>query len=435
MTGREAALAALERCRREKSWPGAVLDRMIREGQLTGLEAALATQLCMGVLQNQSYLDHAIRSFCVGKLQPKLADILRLGSYQILFLDKIPDHAAVNESVLLSKACGLSRASGLVNAVLRRISENKDELPEIPGVGSSSYLSVRYSHPEWLVKRLIEQNGYAFTEAFLSSNNEASPLTLQLNTLRCRKEAYCRALDRVGIVYSCPTFPDNAVQLSGKSPAELPGFEEGLFYVQDSAAAMAVEIAAPAPGMRVLDACAAPGGKSFAAAIRMKNEGAILSRDIHEKKLTLLQSGAARLGLTIIDTRAGDARKIDASMVGAFDLVMADVPCSGMGVIRKRPEIRYKAEADIAGLPPLQHDILTAVSACVKPGGTLLYSTCTVLKEENERVVEAFLSENPAFVPVDFPVADRSSQRGMYTFWPQIDGTDGFFVAKLKRAE
>lgn len=435
MTGREAALAALERCRREGAWAGAVLDGLIRDGQLSGREAALASQLCLGVLQNQELLDFYIRHYYSGKLQPKLADLLRLGAYQILFMDRIPDRAAVSESVAFSRQSGFSRASGLVNAVLRRLSENKNDLPAIPGEGTADYQSIRYSHPLWLVKRLIDQNSYEFTAAFLAKNNAPCPLELQINTLLCRKEDYLRALERAGIAFELPPFPPNGVWIDGGRVSELPGFEEGLFYIQDHAAAMAVEIAAPKPGMRVLDACAAPGGKTFAAAIRMNNEGTVLSRDIHEKKLARLKDGASRLGLSCIETAAADARTDAAALHGAFDLVMTDVPCSGMGVIRKRPEIRRKREADVVCLPAMQLEIINAASACVKPGGTLLYSTCTVLREENEDVVEAFLRDHPEFIPQDFTVDGRASHSGMYTFWPQIDGTDGFFAAKMKRVE
>ena len=435
MTGREAALAALERCRRENAWAGAVLDSLIRGEALDRREAALASQLCLGVLQQHIFLDYHIRRYCTAKLQPKLADILRLGAYQILFADKIPDRAAVSESVALSRACGLTRASGLVNAVLRRIAENKNELPPVPGEGTAAYLSIRYSHPLWLVQRLIEQRGYTFAEAFLACNNTESPIDLQLNTLRCRREDYLRALDRAEIPYEIPRFPSDCVRVSGGRVQDLPGYDEGLFYVQDRAAAMAVEIAAPQPGMRVLDACAAPGGKSFAAARRMKDEGSILARDLHANKLSRLQRGAERLGLNSIECRAADARTPEPELRDAFDLVMADVPCSGIGVIRKRPEIRKKTEEEIARLPALQREILDTVAAYVRPGGTLLYSTCTVLREENEEIVGNFLKEHAGFVPAPFSVEDRRAEDGMYTFWPQIDGTDGFFAAKMRRVK
>lgn len=435
MTGRAAALTALERCRREGAWANAVLDAMAQDGRLDQRETGLAYQLCLGVLQNQTYLDCYIDRFSTGKLQPKLRDILRLGAYQILFMDKIPDRAAVSESVLLSRQTGFHRASGLVNAVLRRISENKQELPALPKEGTTDYLSIRYSHPQWLVRRLVDRYGYEFTEAFLAANNTVCPTDLQINTLRCSRESYVRALERAEIEYAVPPFPDDCVSVFGGRIRELPGFEEGLFFVQDRAAAMAVQIASPLPGMEVLDACAAPGGKSLAAAIRMKGEGSVLSRDIHENKLSRLRSSAERLGLRCIRTGAADARADDPQCRKRFDLVIADLPCSGLGVIRKRPEIRYKKEEEIAFLPGLQREILDNLSAFVKPGGTLLYSTCTVLPEENDELVKAFLHDHSEFSPVDFTVDGRASAGGCYTFWPQIDGSDGFFAAKMKRTE
>ena len=215
--------------------------------------------------------------------------------------------------------------------------------------------------------------------------------------------------------------------------AELPGFDEGLFYVQDRAARMAIEIAAPVPGMTVLDACAAPGGKSYAAAIAMEGRGEILACDIHEKKLRLISSGAERLGIDIIDTCARDARQADEKLTGAFELVIADVPCSGFGVIGKKPEIRSKSREAFKELPRIQGDILNNLAGFVKPGGTLLYSTCTIFEEENQNVVREFLSHREDFSLRAFSAAGIDSPDGMYTFWPNVDGTDGFFAAKLVR--
>ena len=357
-----------------------------------------------------------------------------MGVYQLLMLDKIPARAAVNESVALCKASGCGRASGLVNAVLRKISSvGADALPDIPGKGTAKYLSIKYSHPVWLVQRIIAQKGYAFAEDFLAANNRLSGLDLQINTLKVEKADYIRALYRSCLDCFVPDFPENCVILKGGSVSTLPGFEEGLFYIQDRAARMAVQILALGPGMKVLDACAAPGGKSFAAAITMKNTGSILSCDIHEKKLSLIQTGAERLGIDVISTRAADARRPAPDLVSAFDAVIADVPCSGLGVIRKKPEIREKNETEISQLPQIQRDIIENLSCCVKPGGVLLYSTCTILREENEAVVNAFLDRHGDFEPEDFPVGGRRSEKGMYTFWPNVDGTDGFFAAKLRR--
>ena len=339
MNARQAALETLLRCRRDGAWAGASLDSMIRRTGLDARDAALAAKLCLGVLQNTALLDHTISCYCSSRLEPKVRDILRLGVYQLLFLDRIPPRAAVNETVLLCKNAGCSRASGLVNAVLRRIAD-QGGIPPIPGEGTAEYLSVRYSHPLWLCELLVERHGYDFAEDFLRANNGEAPLSLQINTLKVSKEDYLRALMRAEIPYTEPPEPRDCVLLESGQARALPGYEEGLFYVQDPAARLAVEIAAPQPGMRVLDACASPGGKSFAAAILMRNRGSILSCDIHEKKLALIRSGAERLGIDILETRAADARTEDAALREAFDLVIADVPCSGLGVIAKKPEIR-----------------------------------------------------------------------------------------------
>lgn len=431
---RYAALLCLERYRRDGAWSGAGIDSIIKKYRLERRDAALTARLCLGVLQNSSLCDYYIDCYSSGKLEPKLRDILRLGVYQLLFMDKIPDRAAVSESVVLCKNCGYARASGLVNAVLRRISENKLGMPEIPGKGSAGYLSIKYSHPEWLVRYVIEKKGYDFAEAFLAANNRPAKLSIQVNRIRVSSSDYIRALDRAEIPHREFADLPGCIELPGGNAQELPGFEDGLFYVQDRAARLAVEIAAPRPCMEVLDACACPGGKSFAAAIAMENKGSILSRDIHEKKLKLVRQGAERLGIDIISTVCADAREPDDSLNGRFDLVIGDVPCSGFGVIGKKPEIRYKDKGSLGGLPRIQGDILRNLAGFVKPGGTLLYSTCTVFEEENEAVVRDFLNEREEFQLVPFSVFGRECD-GMYTFWPNIDGTDGFFAAKLLRKQ
>ncbi len=433
-TAREAALSVLERCRRDGAWSGQVLDRLLQSTALDSKDAALAVQLSLGVIQNSRYLDYYIDHYCRSpKLEPKLRDLLRLGAYQILLLDKIPVHAAVDESVSLCRTIGMPRATGLVNAVLRRMSEYRDDLPKIPGEGSASYLALRYSQSDWLAEELVTQRGYDFTEAFFRACQQPSGIDLQINTLKTDAASYGQALQEAGKAALIPPFPANCVHLNGGNPADLPGFEDGLFYVQDRAAAMAIEIAGVCPGLNVLDACAAPGGKSFAAAIRMENRGEITSCDLHEKKLRLIDSGAKRLGVSCIRTMAADASGFQEAWQNAFDLVIADVPCSGFGVMRKKPEIRARGQEDAARLPEIQSRILDNLSHYVAPGGTLLYSTCTVLRQENEDVVNAFLSSHPDFRPVDFTVGERLSENGCYTFWPHIDGSDGFFVSKMIR--
>lgn len=433
-SAREAALFVLERCRRDGAWSGLVLDQLLQNDTLDARDAALAVQLSLGVIQNDRYLDYYIDHYChASGLEPKLRDILRLGAYQILLLDKIPAHAAVDESVSLCRRIGLSRACGLVNAVLRRLSEHRNDLPEIPGKGSSAYLAVRYSQSDWLAEELTAQRGYAFTEDFFRACQQPATLDLQINTLKTDFLIYSQKLEQAEKPYDVPAFPSRCVSLRGGKPNDLPGYDNGLFYVQDRAAASAVEIASPQPGMKVLDACAAPGGKSFAAAIRMEDKGEIISCDLHEKKLRLIENGAKRLGITCIRTMPADAMQENAQWLDSFDLVIADVPCSGFGVMRKKPEIRARGREDAARLPEIQARILDNLSCYVKPGGTLLYSTCTVLRQENEEIMKSFLRKHADYHPADFSVGERASENGCYTFWPQIDGTDGFFVSKLIR--
>lgn len=422
---RAAALTVLEKCRRSGAWSDAVLDSVIAGAALDGRDAALCTRLCTGVLQNSALCDFYIDCYSsvkTTKLEPKILDILRMSVYQLLFMDRVPVHAAVSEGVLLAKSHN-ARAAGLVNAVLRRVAENVQSLPEVPGKGTAEYLSVLYSHPLWLCRTLVQERGYDFAEKLLAANNTAPGATAQVNTLRTDTAALQAVLAAEG-VKSTPT--DVPGSLALETPGDLKrleSFREGMFYIQDNAARMAVLAADPKPGDRVLDACAAPGGKSFAAAIAMRDTGEIISCDIHEKKLTRIRSGAQRLGIGCIRTHVMDARRPDSDFTGAFDLVLADVPCSGIGVIRKKPDIRLKDEEELKRLPAIQLDILRGLADTLKPGGALLYSTCTVLRRENEGVIEAFLSENTSFVP----------EGNMRTLFPHVDGTDGFFICKLRK--
>lgn len=414
--GRKAALRALGAWRRAGTWPEA-------EPGLDQREAALATGLIAGTLQNLAYLD-----FCIGgyssvplrKLQPQVLDILRLSVYQLFYMDRIPVHAAVSEGVALCRAAGCPRAAGLVNAVLRRAAEDRAHPPQVPGEGTADYLALRYSHPLWLVRELTEARGYAFTEAFLRANNEVPPLCVQTNTLKTDVGTLAARFASQGVTGEEGLVPGSLHLRDAGQVSALPGFAEGLFYVQDDGARRAADAAGAKPGMNVLDACAAPGGKSFAAALAMGGAGRVLACDLSEKKLGRIVEGAARLALPCIATRAMDARRPGDDLLGWADVVIADAPCSGLGVIRRKPEIRYKPEAELDGLPQIQRDILSGLAGCVRPGGTLLYVTCTVRERENEGVVRAFLAEHGEFIPAESE-----------TLWPQTHKTDGFFICKL----
>lgn len=434
---REAAYTAVTECLSENAWSSQIIDSIIKRYSLNHMDASLASYITLGVLQNLFYLDYYIDLFCsFKKPEQAIKNILRIGAFQILFCDKIPDSAAVNESVFLCKRFRRVYASGFVNAVLRQICRNKKNLPEIPGAGTADYLSIKYSHNIDLCTYLVKKHGYDFTEKFLKSNNDIKPVYAHLNSLKTDLGSFLESLDLHGIKYElCPVI-SNCIMINGSNVTQLPGFSAGLFYIQDPAPRIAVSIAGPRSGMKVLDVCSAPGGKSFASAIDMNNVGTIIACDINPKKLNLVEAGASRLGIDIIKCCAMDGKRFYPEFEKKFDLVIADVPCSGFGTIGKKPEIRFKNLKSLSTLPELQFDILKNVSNYVSPGGVLLYSTCTVMNEENEDVVMRFLRNAVDFKLEDFnPESEGTVYHGMRTFWPHLDNTDGFFVAKLLRTE
>lgn len=426
MTARDAALKALMACRKSGAWSDGALKEL-----LVGMErreAALASRLCYGVLQNRMLLDFWLKGFVRGKLQPVVEEILRLAVYQIAMMDKIPDSAAVNEAVEQTKRHANVQAARLVNAVLRSILRT-EKLPE------PQDLATKYSHPKALTELLHSQYGEK-TEALLQSHNEAPQTVLQVNPLRATQEQVSAALQEAGAQCQAHPWLDHCLTVSATGSLEqLQAFRDGLFYVQDAAARLAVDAAGLQPGMRVLDCCAAPGGKSFAAAMAMKNEGTLISCDIHAHKLNLIQKGAERLGISILTTHLQDASKPVEEWVESMDAVIADVPCSGLGVIRKKPDIRYKELSQTERLPELQSAILDNQARYVKKGGVLLFSTCTILKRENESVAEHFLQTHDDFIlePVEYPTNSNIPTAAMTTLLPCEHGTDGFFICKFRR--
>ena len=435
---RLAALTFLEKCRRADAWSDAVLGSVMDSAALEGRDRGLCTAICYGVMQNKILLDHSIGKFSsvkVNKLEPKVLDILRISAYQLLFMDRIPVSAAVNEGVKLTKKLGYMRASGLVNAVLRKISANKDALLNPAGKSPAETLSLRWSHPLPLVEYFISRLGVEESERLLACHNGDVPITLQLNTAKTDRDSLLVRFAERGIEARAHEHLPGCIVLGNTGAVSaLPGFAEGEFYVQDCAAFMAVLAAQPNEGEKILDVCSAPGGKSFAAAVLAGGKVDITSCDIHENKLKRIRESADRLGIEGLKTLAADGRKFIPEFEGDFDLVIADVPCSGLGVIRKKPDIRYKNTADFEALPSIQLDILRNVSRYVRPGGRLLYSTCTVRDEENEALVKAFLAENEDFTAEDFILPGvGNSENGTMQLWPQRHGTDGFFIAKLRR--
>ena len=436
MGARETALNALIACRKEGAWSNGVLKEYILRDRLDSRDAALATRLCYGVLQNRMKLDFYLKQLLTGKvrdLHPVVHDILHLGLYQLTELDKVPDSAAVNESVTLAKKyCKKQRfAPGLVNAVLRKAADTKDTLKQ-----PASWVD-KYSHPQNLVDLLIRDIGKPRMEGMLKANNEAPQTMIQVNTLKTTAAELAAKLEACGVSVQPHGWMADCLVLGGTGAIEnLEAFKDGMFYVQDPAAKLSVYCARlPKEDIRVLDCCAAPGGKSFAAAIAMGGHGSITSCDVHAHKVGLIANGAERLGLTGITARQQDATENNPDWNAQMDVVIADVPCSGYGIIRKKPDIRYKDPASMEDLPRLQLAILRNQARYVKKGGVLLYSTCTLLRRENEDVVAAFLAENDEFYlePLVLPEPFPRNESGMLTLVPGEYDTDGFFISRLRR--
>lgn len=440
MDAREAALLTLNTCQRQGGWSDGALKKQLAAGGLEGREAALATQLCFGVVQNEMLLDFYISKFSnipLRRMESKVVQALRLGLYQMLFLSKIPQSAAVNCSVELTRThCKNPRAPGMVNAILRSLQRNLNQLPTIPQNDLAEYFSILYSHPVWLVEALLPLLGSEGTAEFLQANNSQPPMTAMVNTTKATAQEATDLLAEQGVEVTPHPWLENCLILNKTGNLErLDAYGQGLFYVQDPASRLMALASGAAPGMRVLDMCAAPGGKSFAAAIQMDNQGEVISCDLHPHKKKLIQAGADRLGLSIIKPMTADGKVRREEWVSAFDLVLVDAPCSGLGVIRKKPVIRYKDPKPQEDLPQVQQAILENAAGYVKAGGVLMYSTCTILPRENGEVVSAFLEKHPEFVREAFelPGAAGRVEAGEITLWPQVHQTDGFFICKLRK--
>lgn len=435
-TGREAAVDVLTACRKLDAWSDGSLKTACRG--LERREAALAARLTYGVLQNRALLDFYLEQFCsqsFDKLEPFVRDVLRLGAYQILYMDRVPDSAAVDESVKLVKRRKRQRAAGMVNAILRRLSREKGALPLIPDDDPAGHLSLRYSHPKWLVERLLELLGREEAEAYLRLDNESIPTIIQRNSLRCTAQQLTESLEASGAKLTPHTWLPDCWLLSGGGDLEaMPAFQNGWFQVQDAAAKAAALAAGVKRGERVLDVCAAPGGKSFAAAIEMGDAGEVVACDIHPHKLALIEKGAQRLGITCISAELADGRQERTEWQETFHVVICDVPCSGLGIIRKKPDIRYKDPKVLAGLPGVQKAILDNACRYVRPGGALLYTTCTILPEENRDVIDAFLANHDDFHKEPFALPGLAEENdGSLCLWPQRHGTDGFYICKMRK--
>jgi 16S rRNA (cytosine967-C5)-methyltransferase len=396
-----------------------------------------------GVLRRQGTLDYILTGLLTQpllRLEPEVLIFLRLGLYQLMYLDRIPESAAVNESVNLAKLT-LPRASGLVNAVLRNYLRNKDSVtfPD-PVAAPAASIAARHSHPAWLVKLWFSQIGEAETELLAEASSRQPPLTLRTNTLVATRDGLLQTFAANGIAAAACRYSPHGIQLEGRHHIPgLPGFREGLFAVQDEASQMVAFLLDPQAGERVLDACAAPGGKATHLAQLMANQGELLAMDISGSKLPLIQETAQRLGISIIRTRAADLLQSGAFTAAAFDRVLLDAPCSGLGVIRRNPEAKWRLTSDdITRLAAVQKNMLKNAARLLRPGGVLVYSTCSTTPQENEEVLSDFLSRHKDCVLENlqglFPeYGELFTEDGMFRAWPHRHGMDGFFAARIHK--
>jgi len=441
-SAREAAALAAFMLAEEGAWSEGALDRTLSRTGLSGREAAFATRLFYGTVQNVMLLDWYLRHFSslrLKKIEPRVKICLRMGLYELIMMDRVPEHAAVNETVsLVRRLCHANeRTVGFANAVMRSAARAVSEgaLPLLSCSDKADYYSLRYSHPEWLVRELFKEYGEELAGRICELNNEYASVCVRVNHMKATPSGVLSELGAAGFQTTPHPKVPEVMLCTGGNITSLPCFKEGRVTIQDTSGVVAVSAAAPVAGMFVIDCCAAPGGKSFLIAEKMRNTGRIMACDIYPNKLERIKEGAERLGLKIIEPVLQDACELRTEWEGRADIVFCDVPCSGFGVIRKKPEIRYRDKEKIAELPELQKKIISNCARYVKPGGLLVYSTCTILRRENDEVIDAFLADNPLFHREcwSHPVCGERPE-GSVTLLTPIHNTDGFFIARLRRA-
>lgn len=424
---RRLALELLLRMQSAKQFSNIALDKALLASSLSEADKRLASALFYGVIERLITLDariSALSSRQITEIEPQVLNTLRLGIYQLSYMDKIPPHAAINETVELCSR----RTKGFVNGILRAHTRTPNTpLPSREDC-PVEHLSLKHSIGVELCRKFIDILGFERADTLFGSLCGERGATLRVNVLRTSRDGLLAHVDGAEADAQCLT----AIKVRG-SVRELYGFEEGLFFVQDRASQICVRALDARAGERVIDVCSCPGSKAFGAAIDMQNTGEVLAFDLHAKKLPLIESGARRLGIDIIKAAVCDGRVPIEELFDSADRVLCDVPCSGFGVLAKKPELRYKDPADSDALPDIQLAILENASRYLKRGGTLIYSTCTLFPEENEGNVKRFLARNGDFSLVPFDAFGIEAPEGYLTLYPDVHGTDGFFIARLTK--
>nr|WP_270879466.1 16S rRNA (cytosine(967)-C(5))-methyltransferase RsmB [Paenibacillus aestuarii] len=444
-SARDAALEVLTRVEEDQSYSNLLLNQTLQKYALDRADAGLATELVYGTIGRKNTIDFFLERFVskgLAKLEPWVRCLLRLSFYQLHYLDRIPDHAVVSEAVNIAKRRGHQGISGMVNGVLRAVLRSKEELTLPAALGDVKRIALTHSHPEWLVRRWIRQLGPELTEQICAANNEPPQVSIRANERRRTRQQLIEQLLAEGVSAEASKLAPAGVLVHGAGNMALdPGFKQGDFSIQDESSMLVAEALAPKPGMKVLDCCAAPGGKTAHIAEKMDDIGEIWACDLHEHKQKLIADQADRLGLTSIQTLVMDAQKLDEHFAAeSFDRILLDAPCSGFGVIRRKPDLKWaKDESEVASISELQHAILSRVHRLLKPGGVLVYSTCTIERSENEDMIERFLSQHSEFELAPLPadafagVEPQAAASGMVQIMPQQYHSDGFFIARLQK--
>ncbi len=433
---RLTAVKMLLKMEDSESYSNILLDSVLSESDLSDRDKAFAAALFYGVTERRLTLDYVIEknsNIPFKKLDKAAVAILRTGLYQLLYMDSVPESAAVNESVKLCKRLKLFSAQGFVNGMLRSFVRSGKKISYL-GLEPADRLSIEYSCPKWLVEKWLEEYGTENTVKALKASVGKPPVYARVNTLKTNTEDLLEALRKEKIPAEKYARLDNCIVLERTGDIEKSkAFKAGLFHVQDISSQLCCLTLRPVVNETVIDVCAAPGGKSFTMAELMSNSGRLCSLDLHDMRVALIEDGAARLGIRIIEAMQGDATKYNIALPQA-DKVLCDVPCSGLGVIRRKPEIKYKDKEEFAELPAIQRRILETACKYVKVGGTLVYSTCTLSRAENDEVADGFAEVHPEFSPivqhVPFEGAENSFKR---TYFPDENGGDGFFTASFRR--
>ena len=439
MNAREIAYKVLLDIEKNKNYSNMAINKHFKDVKLSNQDRGLATEIIYGVIENKYYIDYMIDKLSkvkTHKMEIYVKTLLRMGIYQIMFLNSISDYAAVNETVNLAKKKN-SKVSGFINGILRNVIRQKETIGDIKVKDDVDYLATKYSYDKWMIRNWIIHFGKEFTEELLEANNERPNLYLRVNTLKMTRDELIEKLEAQNIKASKVNIVEEAVKVEHLKDIENnPLYKEGAFTVQDISSMLVGKVMNPKENSLAIDVCSAPGGKTTHIATLMNNTGKVVSRDIYDHKLKLINASCKRLGLTNVDVEEYDGLKLDRESIGKFDYVLADVPCSGLGIIRRKPEIKYKEKEEFRDLPPIQKKILENASKYVKVGGTLIYSTCTIQDSENIDVVKEFLQKNKNFelVPITEVNVDLDNQeKGYMKIYPNVHNMDGFFISKLVR--